>query len=125
MKRIVILGGGFGGVYAAKHLRNYFKRSRELHEISLVSRDNYFTYQPMLSEVIGGSLGVLEPVSSLRSLLKGVHIYVREISAIDLGNQTVTLSPHFHHTDLVLPYDHLIFALGNVTDFKKKQRRPS
>lgn len=118
MKRIVILGGGFGGIYTATHLEKLFKKEREEYEIVLVSRENYFTYQPMLAEVVAGSLGILDSVSSLRALLKHTTIYVREISDIDLKTQTVTLSPNFHHTDLTISYDHLVIALGNVTDFR-------
>ncbi len=119
MKRIVILGGGFGGIYTATHLQKLFKHYRDQYEIILVNRDNYFTYQPMLAEVVAGSLGVTDSVSSLRSLLKHTTIYIREISNIDLEERTITLSPNFHHTDLKISYDHLVIALGNVTDFRK------
>ena len=119
MKRIVILGGGFAGIYTATHLEKLFKRHRDQYEIVLVSRDNYFTYQPMLAEVVAGSLGILDSVSSIRALLKHTTIYVREISNIDLDERTVTLSPNFCHTDLRISYDHLVVALGNVTDFRK------
>lgn len=119
MKRIVILGGGFGGIYTANYLQKLFKNYRDQYEIVLVSRENYFTYQPMLAEVVEGSLGILDSVSSIRALLKHTTIYVREISNIDTVARTVTLSPNFHHTDLKISYDHLIVALGNVTDFRK------
>src|ERR1700722_16282548 len=49
-KRIVILGGGFGGVYAALHLERLLAREPEV-EICLVSRDNFFLFTPMLHEV--------------------------------------------------------------------------
>ncbi len=117
-KNIVILGAGFGGVYAALELQKQFKHMRDEYEIILVNRDNYFTYQPMLAEVVGGSLGVLDSVSALHTLLKHTRLYVREISEIDIENQIVTLSPNFTHTDLEVHYDHLIIALGNVTDFR-------
>jgi NADH dehydrogenase len=116
-KRIIVLGGGFGGVYTALHLEKLF-RHRDDYELVLVSRENYFTYQPMLSEIIGGSVGILDMVSSLRSLLKRTHIYVREISSIDTTDQTVILSPNFDHTNLILRYDHLVLAFGTVTDFR-------
>ncbi|MBS0584753.1 MAG: FAD-dependent oxidoreductase [Verrucomicrobia bacterium] len=117
-KRIVILGGGFAGVYTARYLEKLFKKERDRYEIVLVNRENYFTFQPMLAEVVGGSLGTLDSVSALYSLLKNTSIYVREISEIDIKQKTITLSPNFNHTDLLLSYDILVLALGNVTDFR-------
>ncbi len=117
-KRIVILGGGFAGVYTARHLQKLLKNSPE-YEICLVSRENHFTYQPMLAEIVGGSLGITDSVSTLRSLLPKVKIYIREISDIDVIDDSVILSPNFSHTNLKLKYDHLIIALGNVTDFRQ------
>jgi NADH:ubiquinone reductase (H+-translocating) len=117
-KKIVILGGGFGGVYTAKKLEKLLKKHKDKYEIILVSRDNYFTYQPMLAEIIGGSLSILDTVSSLRNLLKFTKIYIREVSEIDVKNQRITLSPSFNHKDLVITYDSLVLSLGNVTDFR-------
>ncbi len=117
-KNIVILGGGFGGVYTALELEKQFKHHRDEYEIILINRDNYFTYQPMLAEVVGGSLGILDSVSALHNLLKHTHLYVREISEIDIKNQKIILSPNFNHTDLELHYDYLVLSLGNVTDFR-------
>lgn len=116
-KRIVILGGGFGGVYTAMHLEKLLKKSPEF-EIALVNRENYFVYQPMLAEVVGGSVGLIDTVSALRRLLPKTKLYVREIDHIDLDQKTITLLPQFSHTPLALSFDHLVFALGNVTDFK-------
>lgn len=117
-KRIVILGGGFGGVYTAKRLEKLFKKERDEYEIILVSKENYFTYTPMLSEVVGGALGILDSVSSLRNLLTHSTIYIRDVSDIDIQAKQIILSPHFNHTDIILPYDYLVIALGNVTDFR-------
>jgi len=119
MKRIVILGGGFGGVYTALALEKLLKKERESVEILLVNRENYFTYQPMLAEVVGGSIDILDSVTCLRSLLKHTSIYIREITDIDIKKQLITLSPNFSHKDTILSYDHLVIALGNVTDFRK------
>jgi NADH dehydrogenase len=118
MKKIVILGGGFGGVYTALHLEKILKKYRDSIEIILVNRENYFTYQPMLAEVVGGSIDILDSVTSLRSLLKHTSIYIREITAIDIKNKEVTLSPNFSHKDVIISYDHLVIALGSVTDFR-------
>lgn len=116
--RIVILGGGFGGVYAAMHLEKELKGTG--HELVLINRDNYFVYQPMLSEVVGGSVGVFDTVSPLKRQLKNTTLYFREIEKIDLPKKEIVLAPQFSHTPTKVGYDHLILALGNVTDFRQQ-----
>src|SRR5215470_17620367 len=115
--RIVILGGGFAGVYAAKRLEKLLG-AREDVEIALVNRENYFVFQPLLPEVISGTIGITDVVSPLRRLLRRTEIHVRDVESIDLGARTVTLAPGFHPSAHVLRYDHLVVALGTVTDFR-------
>ena len=116
-KRVVILGGGFAGVYTAIHLEKLLSPNDEI-EIALVNRENYFVYQPMLPEVVGGSVDILDTVSSIRSLAPKTRLFVRDIESIDLEKKTISLSPQFSHKPYELSYDHLVFALGNVTDFR-------
>lgn len=116
-ERIVILGAGFGGVYTAMHLEKLLNKNGR-YEIVLVNKENYFVYQPMLAEVVGGSVGLVDTVSSLRKLLPKTKLFVREIYGVDISKKTVTLSPQFSHSTYELSYDHLVFALGNVTDFR-------
>lgn len=117
-KKVVILGGGFAGVYTAIHLEKLAKKRGDL-SVALINRENYFVYQPMLAEVVGGSLGLLDTVSALRKLLHHTDLYIRDVESIDLTNKTITLFPKFSHTAIKLPYDHLVIALGNVTDFRQ------
>ncbi|MBP9840947.1 MAG: FAD-dependent oxidoreductase [Simkaniaceae bacterium] len=117
MKKIVILGGGFGGVYTALYLQKYLKKTDDI-EITLINKENYFVYQPMLAEVVGGSVGMTDTVSAIRRLIPKCRLFVRDIEFIDLKNKEIHLSPEFSHTPTLVPYDELIFALGNVTDFR-------
>jgi len=66
--RVVVLGGGFGGVYSALALEKLLG-ARDDFEIALVNRENYFVFQPMLPEVISGTIGVTDVVSPIRRLL--------------------------------------------------------
>ena len=116
-KRIVILGGGFGGVYTAQALEKLLGRKDDF-EITLISKENYFVFQPMLPEVISGGVGLTDIVSPLRRLLPRTDIQVREVESIDLVNKTVTTSQGFTPHAHVISYDHLVLALGNVTDFR-------
>ena len=116
-KRIVILGGGFGAVFAAQQLEKQLG-ARGDYEIVLVAKDNYFVFQPMLPEVISGTIGLLDLVSPLRRLLPATEIHVREVESIDLKNRTVTTASGFLPHPHVIQYDHLVLALGTVTDFR-------
>src|SRR6202045_3230624 len=113
-KRIVILGGGFGGVYAALRLEKLLAREPEV-EICLVSRDNYFLFTPMLHEIAASDLETTNIVNPLRKLLRRVKVFVGEVERIDLPSQRVVVS-HGHHNDdnhsHSLAYDHLVLALG-------------
>jgi NADH dehydrogenase len=116
-KRIVILGGGFGGVHTAVHLEKALRRRDDL-EILLINKDNYFVFQPMLAEVVSGSVGMLDTVSPIRRMLPRTDLHVRDVESIDTRKQTITTTPGFRRQPNVIHYDHLVLALGNVTDFR-------
>jgi len=116
-KRVVILGGGFGGIYTALHLEKALKK-RDDFEIILVNKENYFVFQPMLAEVVSGNIGILDTVSPIRRMLPRTDLHVREVESIDAVQQTVTTTPGFRQQPNVIHYDHLVLALGNVTDFR-------
>jgi NADH:ubiquinone reductase (H+-translocating) len=114
-KKIVVLGGGFAGVYTARYLEKLLRPAEAA--ITLVNRENYWVYQPMLSEVISGSLGLADVVSPIRRLCPRTNLVTREIEDIDLDNRVITVSPGFRPRQLKLHYDYLVIALGNVTNF--------
>src|SRR5215213_2133632 len=114
--RIVVLGGGFGGIYTTLHLQRIFRRRANV-DITLVSRDNYFTMTPLLFEA--GS-GVLEPrhaVSPIRPLfhLEKAQFVEAEVLDVDLDQQVVHTTL-VHREPLEIRYDHLVIALGGVTN---------
>ncbi len=117
MKRIVIVGGGFAGAYAAQALERKLRRRDDV-EILLYARENYFVFQPMLAEVVSGALGLTDVVSPLRRLLQRTHVHVREVESIDVENQTITAAPGSRPHAHVERYDHLVLAPGTVTDFR-------
>ena len=77
-KRIVILGGGFAGVYTAMYLEKALRQRNDL-EILLINKENYFVFQPMLAEVVSGSIGILDTVSPIRRMLPKTDLHVREV----------------------------------------------
>jgi NADH dehydrogenase len=115
-KRIVILGGGFGGVYAALHLERILARQRHV-EICLVSRDNFFLFTPMLHEIAASDLEITNIVNPLRKLLRNVEVVVGDVNELDLANRRVLILPCYQDRLRQLDYDHLVIALGSVTNF--------
>jgi NADH dehydrogenase len=114
--RVIVLGGGFGGVYAARHLERLFARRADV-EITLVSRDNFFLFTPMLHEVAASDLDITHIVSPLRTLLKRTQIIIGDVEAIDVERRRVTVSHGFERHEHELAYDHVVIALGSITNF--------
>jgi len=114
-KRILILGGGFAGVYAARRLEKLLKPIEAT--LSLVNRENYWVYQPMIPEVISGAVGLTDVVAPIRQLCSRTELVMREVEAIDLKNKVVTVSPGFRPRKMELSYDYLVIALGSTTAF--------
>src|SRR5262249_23692037 len=90
-QRILILGGGFGGVYAALEVEKIVARHDDL-EVTLVTRDNFFLFTPMLHEVAAGDLELGTIVNPLRKLLRRVKTFVGTVEAIDLDAKQVRVS---------------------------------
>jgi len=114
--RILILGGGFAGLHAAIHLDDTLARDPNV-EITLVNRDNFFLFTPMLHEVAASDLDLTNIVSPVRQLLRRVNFFAGEVEAIDLERKQVKVSHGFDHHHHDLPYDHLIIGLGSITNF--------
>src|SRR5690349_16857582 len=114
--RILILGGGFGGVYTAMYLDKMLARDPDI-EVTLVNQDNFFLFTPMLHEVAACDLDITHIVSPIRKLLKHVQFFEGNVETIDLEMRRVTVShgsdTHTHEME----YDHLVVALGSVTNF--------
>jgi len=102
-KRVVIIGGGFGGLYAAKALKKAPVR------ITLVDRRNYHLFQPLLYQVATAALNPSDIAAPIRAVLrkqKNVSVIMGDATGIDLDRKTVRLA------DGELAYDILIIATG-------------
>ena len=82
-KRIVILGGGFGGVATAHHLEGLLRRRSDV-EIILVSRDNFLLTTPLLFEVFSGGLDLRDCAFPIRALLGATRFVEAAVQGIDL-----------------------------------------
>jgi NADH dehydrogenase len=114
--QIVILGGGFAGVEAARYLDRTAAKWADV-EVTLVSRDNFTLFTPMLHEVAAGDLEPAHICNPLRKLLRHVTVLSADMRAIDLAAQRVTISYGIRTLTRELPFDHLVLALGSETKY--------
>lgn len=113
--RVVILGGGFGGVYAALRLQSLVRRRRDV-EVTLVNRENFFLFTPMLPQVATSGLDTRHIVATIRRICPRIRFYEADVNAVDFAKKTVTIM-HSGDRPRMLPYDQLLLALGSVTNF--------
>src|SRR5271168_2633037 len=107
--RVVILGGGFGGLSAAQRLK------RAPVEITLIDRRNFHLFQPLLYQVATGSLSPGEIAAPLRGVLsrqKNTRVLLGEASDVDPVAKRVTL-----RDGASFEYDSLIVATGSQTSY--------
>src|ERR1700737_401734 len=114
--RVLVLGGGFGGLYAALHLDKTIARDPDI-EGTLVSRENFVLFTPMLPEVAAGDLDLTDIVSPLRQMLKHTNVLIADVESIDHFERRVTLAYDVNRQQKILSYDHLLLALGSDTSF--------
>ncbi len=109
-KKVVILGGGFAGIYGA--LSTYKNCGKDV-SITIINRTNYFLFTPMLHEVATGGLGNHQIVESIRQIIykKQINFLEADITSVDVAKKEVST------TNGNVPYDILIVALGATTNF--------
>ncbi len=114
--RIVILGGGFAGVHTARRLSEKV-RGRADVEVELLSEENYFVFQPLLPEVAAGGIAANHVVNPIRELIPRVRFRCCQVVEIDFERKVVLVSQGEGLEFVAVPYDHLVFALGRVSNF--------
>lgn len=119
--RILVVGGGYVGMYTALRLQKKLKREikRGQVEITVVSPDPYMTYQPFLPEAAAGSISPRHVVVPLRRVLDRCRVVIGEATAIDHGKRTATLSTLATEEEGTgteeLAYDELVLAPGSIS----------
>jgi len=110
-RSILILGGGYVGLYSALELR---KRVGDKAKITVVDRRAYMTYQPFLPEAAAGSIEPRHAVVPLRRHLKGVRVIQGKITHVDSADKRVHVSTDVGE-EKSFEYDELVLALGSVS----------
>ena len=114
-KRILILGGGFGGLTVAMELEKKFAQDPSV-EITLINRENFFLFTPMLHEVATSDLDLTTIVNPARTMLRRVHFLAGEVDQISIEKRRVVVSHGFDHHHHTLEFDFLVLSLGSVTN---------
>jgi NADH dehydrogenase len=122
---VVILGSGFGGIEVLKKLQKKFDTDDSV-EITLISKDNFILFTPMLPEVASGMIETRNIVTPVRSFCKKAKFYEAKIESIDLANKQLTfthaIGRQSQPSDLhehIMKYDYVVIALGSENNFFK------
>ncbi len=115
-KRVLILGGGYGGTRAAQRLEQLYARDPDL-EITLVSQSNFLLFTPLLAEVAASALAAQHISTPLRAVCPRAHFLHATVEAIDPDMQTVQVRVTLSTPVKTVAYDHLVLALGAVPNF--------
>jgi NADH:ubiquinone reductase (H+-translocating) len=114
---IAILGGGFAGVYAARRVA---KRLGHLHlKIGLIASENHMVFQPMLPEVVGGSLSPRHVVNPIRLICRDLDVLKGKVCSVDLVNRKMIVDGGAFSSNVCVTFDHLVFALGSEVDLTR------
>src|SRR4051812_32709066 len=112
--RIVVAGGGFGGLWAARRLERRFARRPDV-EVVLVCRDNFFLMTPLLFEAFSGTLELRHCSLPVRDFLRRARFVEATVDGIDLERRTVHATAA-EGEDYEIAYDQLVLALGARTN---------
>ena len=114
--RILIVGGGFGGVFAARYLKKHCPAGTH---IEVINNQNYFVFQPLLPEVASGVINAQDAVTPHRVLLKGIRFRLAEVKSVDLKNKSIALLQGWRRRLVHLTYNHLVLAGGTVPNLER------
>jgi NADH dehydrogenase len=113
---IVIIGGGFGGLYTALELEKLLKRRADV-TVTLLNEENFFLFTPMLPETGASSIATRHIVSPLRKLLRRTRFAEVKVESIDLESRIVFARHSLTGARREFTFDHLVLALGGVTNY--------
>jgi NADH dehydrogenase len=111
--RILILGGGFAGLATARKLERLIRPGEA--RMTIVSRENFSLFTPMLPEVGSGNLETRHVCTPVRAQLRRTEFMLGDVLGVDLVARKVEVEHTILGTRQWVGYDHLVFALGSVT----------
>ncbi|MDE1765681.1 MAG: NAD(P)/FAD-dependent oxidoreductase [Thaumarchaeota archaeon] len=122
-KRILVIGGGFAGIEVLRRLEKKFENDFTI-DVSMVSKNNFLLFTPMLPEVASGMIETRHIVTPIRAFCKRARFYEATVSSIDFQKRQAVISSvtgnrngSVNYHDHTLDYDYLVVSLGGETNF--------
>src|SRR4030095_5983139 len=106
LKNLVIVGGGFAGITLAQRLEHRLALGGEL---TLVSQENFITFNPLLPEVVGASILPGHVIAPHRQMIHCSHVCMAQVTEIDTGTRSIH---YLGEGSGVMHYDQLVLACG-------------
>lgn len=116
MKKILILGGGYGGIGVLNRIQKKFENDVNVN-IELISESNFFLHTPMLPEMATGTIEPRHIATPIRRFCKRAQFHQAKVIDISLQEKKVTIQRLSDKTQTTLSYDYLVLALGGKTNF--------
>lgn len=120
---VVILGGGFAGIYCARALAKQLGGDAK-KRVALVADQNFMVFQPLLAEVVGSSISPRHAVNPIRRLCPNVTVLRGGISSIDLPARRVVVNAGDFAGRVTLGFEHLVLGLGGIVDLSRVPGMP-
>lgn len=114
---IAIIGGGFAGVYCAQQVLKRLEPGTL--RVGVIASENHMVFQPMLPEVVGGSLSPQHVVNPIRMICKGADVLKGTVTTLDLENRVLTLDGGRFSSNVSVSFGHLMLAPGAGVDLSR------
>ena len=111
---VVVLGGGYVGVFVVKQLRRAIRRGEV--RVTVVNRDNFHSFHGFVHEMLTGKLQHGQIASPARRIFRPADFHNAEITSVDFDRRVVTTSRRLDEREYEIPYDHLVVGLGAIDD---------
>ena len=114
---VAIIGGGFAGVYCAQQVLK--RLGAERLRVGVIASENHMVFQPMLPEVVGGSLSPQHVVNPIRMICDGADVLKAQVTNLDMTNRVMTLDGGRFTPAVKVSFDHLMLAPGAGVDLSR------
>ena len=114
---VAIIGGGFAGVYCAQQVLKRLGNNRL--RVGIIATENHMVFQPMLPEVVGGSLSPQHVVNPIRMICGGADVLKATVTELDLTHRVMTIDGGRFTPAVKVSFDHLMLAPGAGVDLSR------